>query len=94
MQDIRDYIAGRCDEVDPLLDWIEQQSGAIDDKQLHRAVGNVPTISTAPSLKEVSRQLWALLSPLVRDSVVAGTFANVTGHNGMEAWRKLAAPMN
>ena len=91
LQDIRDYLAGRHDEVDAVLDWIEQQSDQIDDNKFG---SNCPMVSNAPSLKEVSKQLWALLNPLVKDTPVAGTFANVTRHNGMEAWRKLAEPMN
>ena len=54
----------------------------------------VPMISEAPNLREVSRQLWALLRPLVHETAVASTFANVPRHNGLEAWRQLAEPIN
>ena len=40
-------------------------------------------------------QLWALLSALVKgDDDARRTFANVTRHNGFEAWRRLAEPIN
>ena len=49
----------------------------------------------APSVKEVSRQLWALLQALTKhDATVAGNFANVPRHNGLEAWRRIAEPIN
>ena len=51
-------------------------------------------INDAPSLREVSRQFWALLNPLVADTKVASGFANVDRHSGLEAWRQLAEPIN
>ena len=56
--------------------------------------GNLPMINGAPTLKEVSRQFWALLNPLLADSSVSNSFCNVQRHNGLEAWRKLAEPIN
>ena len=51
-------------------------------------------INDAPSLREVSRQFWALLKPLIAESKIASTFANVDRHNGLEACRQLAEPIN
>ena len=46
-------------------------------------------------LKEVSRQLWAFLGPLVaNDSNKSSTFKNVVRHNGFEAWRQIALPIH
>ena len=43
-------------------------------------------VDAASSIKDVSRQLWALLNPLVaEDGHAAGMFANVPRHNGLEA---------
>ena len=45
--------------------------------------------------KEVSRQLWAFLGPLVaNDANKTSTFKNVARHNGLEAWRQIALPIN
>ena len=44
---------------------------------------------------EVSRQFWALMGPLVKnDNGVQAIFANVPRHNGLEAWRRVAEPIN
>ena len=44
---------------------------------------------------EVSRQLWAVLGPLVAgDPSLHSVFANVPRHNGLEAWRRIAEPIN
>ena len=91
MQDIRDYVAGRTEELDSILNWVARQSDEIDDDNLPE---DVPMVNKAPSLKEVSRQLWAMLNPLIKDSAVSTSFANVTRHHGLEAWRKLAEPVN
>ena len=49
----------------------------------------------AVTLLEVARQLWAMLNPLLSvDSDNATIFANVPRHNGIEAWRRLAEPIN
>ena len=48
----------------------------------------------APSLVQISQRMWALLSPLVHESSVSGTFGNCPRHNGLEAWRLLALPIN
>ena len=80
--------------MDALLTWIEQQEDPIDDKLLDHG-GSAPMINAAPSIREVSRQLWALLNPLVKDAAtVATTFANVPRHNGIEGWRRIAEPVN
>ena len=45
--------------------------------------------------KEVSRQLWAFLGPLVaNDANKTSTFKNVARHNGLEARRQIALPIN
>ena len=48
----------------------------------------------APSYKDVSRQLWSMLNPFVKESTVASLFANVPRHNGLEAWRRIARPIH
>ena len=79
--------------MDPLLDWVERQEEPITDEAL-TSQGNVPMHDESLSLKEVSRQLWAMLQKLVVDTSVASAFANVPRHNGLEAWRILANPIN
>ena len=93
LQSIRDYVAGRSDEIDPLLDWVEAQTEPITTEML-TSNGNLPMINGAPTLKEASRQFWALLNPLLADSSVSNNFCNVQRHNGLEAWRMLAEPIN
>ena len=45
--------------------------------------------------KEPSRQLWSFLGPLAaRDSKNALFYKNVPRHNGLEAWRRIAEPIN
>ena len=96
LQSTRDYIAGRTSEMDPLLDWVEAQVEPITLDML----ANPPRASSVPmldaaSLIEVSRQLWAMLNPLLSGDADKGTmFANVPRHNGIEAWRRLAEPIN
>ena len=94
LKDVRDYIAGRTESMDPLLDWIEAQANDIDVEHvlLH---GNAPMIVDAPNLKEVARQMWAMLGPLLKhDPKMAGIYANVPRHNGLEVWRRVATPIN
>ena len=96
LQSTRDYIAGRTSELDPLLDWVEAQIepitlGLLANPPRDR---NIPMVDAA-TLLEVSRQLWAMLNPLLSgDSDRATMFANVPRHNGIEAWRRLAEPIN
>ena len=92
LQGIKDYVAGRCEELDALLNWAEAQKDPIE-VELIGASDCCPMLNKAPSLREVSRQLWAMLNPLVRDSKVADMFANVPRHNGLEAWRQLSEPV-
>ena len=55
----------------------------------------MPMVDAAGSLIEVSRQLWAMLSPLLsQDADKATMFANVERHNGLEVWRRMAQPIN
>ena len=45
--------------------------------------------------KEISRQLLAFLGPLVvGDASKDSMFKNVPRHNGFEAWRQIAIPIN
>ena len=89
LQGIKDYVAGRCEELDGLLNWAELQQEPIDPELIGPS-DCCPMLNEAPSLREVSRQLWAMLNPLVKDSKVADIFANVPRHNGLEAWRQLS----
>ena len=93
LQSLRDYMAGRTEEIDDLLNWVEARSEPIVLEVLTSA-DCVPMLKECPSLREVSRQLWALLNPLVAETRVADAFANVAKHNGLEAWRQLAEPVN
>ena len=92
MQGIKDYVAGRCEELDTLLNWAEAQKDPIDPELIGYS-DCCPMLNRAPSLREVSRQLWAMLNPLVKDSKVSDMFANVPRHNGLEAWRQLSEPV-
>ena len=65
MQGLRDYMAGRTEEMDALLTWVEQQEDFIDDTNLGHSA---PLVDNAPNVRDVSRQLWAMLSPLLKDS--------------------------
>ena len=51
LKDLRDYMAGRCSDMDSLIKWIGSQDDDIDDDC---DIGSAPMISHAPSLKEVS----------------------------------------
>ena len=47
------------------------------------------------TMGEVSRQLWAPLGGLVKNHAdTKRLFANVPRHNGFEAWRRIAEPIN
>ena len=92
LQNLKDYAAGRCEELDALLNWAETCTESID-VELIGVSDCCPMLNKAPSLREVSRQLWAMLNPLVKDTAVADVFANVPRHNGLEAWRQLSEPV-
>ena len=93
MQSLKDYLAGRCEEIDGVLNWAELQTEAITVESMAKKQ-NLPMLNECPNMKELSRQLWALLNPLIADSKVQATFDNVPRHNGLEAWRQLAEPIN
>jgi hypothetical protein len=93
MQSLRDYLAGRCEEIDGVLNWVELQTEPITNDTLLHAQ-SLPMLNECPSMRELSRQLWALLNPLLADSKIEATFANVPRHNGLEGWRQLAEPIN
>ena len=90
LKEPRNYLAGHCSDMDPLLEWFERHEDESDDS----LIGLAPMVNHAPSLKEVPKQLWALLGHLVKsDSTVAGNYANVARHNSFEACRKFAEPI-
>ena len=95
LQDIRDYLAGRSIDLDHVLDWVERQTVEIPMVPDQR-VGDFPMFVHCPAEpREVSRQLWAFLGPLVAgDGHKTSTFKNVARHNGLEAWRQIALPIN
>jgi hypothetical protein len=91
----RDYIAGRYPEIDGLLDWVEGQTDPIGDHTMSSVNnGCLPMQDHTPSLSTVSRQLWAMLAPLVDETAIGNTFANCPRHSGLEAWRLIAEPIN
>ena len=76
----------RAAEIDPLLALVEAQTEPIDELSLRR--GSTLMVDSAKDSKEVSRQSWAMLSPLVHKMVVSGTFVNVKSHNPpLVVWR-------
>ena len=58
--------------------------------------GQSPVLEHCPDgPKEISRQLWAFLSPLVAGGASKdSTFNNVARHNGLEACWQIALPIN
>ena len=89
---VRNYLAGRHEELDHVLDWIEKQNGEIAKDP--SGMSGLPAIDCAGYL-DLSRQLWAFLGPLVAgDPSMESAFANVERHNGLEAWRRIAEPVN
>ena len=52
-------------------------------------------IELPPSAEAISQQLWALIGGLAKgDASAKRTFANVPRHNGFEAFRRIAGPVN
>ena len=87
--DLRDYLAGRTQEVDRVLKWCEAQSEEIVQSR------ECEHLMLDHAHDEVSRQLWALIGALVKnDPTVKRAFANVPRHNGLEAWRRVMEPIN
>ena len=88
LQSKRDYVAGRSDDLDVVLEWAENQASEIPMVPDQRS-GQFPILDQCPvGPKEISRQVWAVLSPLVAgDASKDSTFKNVARHNGLEAWR-------
>ena len=95
LQTLRDYLAGRCDDLDAILDWAERQSQPIGISP-DAGGDSFPMLMSCPvDSREISRQLWAFLGPLiVSDSNKTSIYKNVQRHNGLEAWRKIAEPIN
>ena len=78
-----------------MLDWGESQLDPITSRALIESRCNLPVVDAAGKLTDVSRQLWAILNPLLaHDADKATMFANVERHNGLEVWRRLAEPIN
>ena len=91
LQDVHDYMAGRTQELDQLINWAEQQTEEITPAVARSYAGCLD----CASIEEVSRQLWAFIGPLVKEnSDKASVFRNVPRHNGLEAWRRIAEPIN
>ena len=95
LQDLRDYLAGRSINLDAILNWTETQTSGIPQAP-NCGSEEFPMFDQIPvEPKEVSRQLWAFLGPLVaNDSNKTSTFKNVARHNSFEAWRQIAMPIN
>ena len=92
LQSVHNYMAGRTEDMDRVLDWAEKQQGETP-KDLSSCHG-LPFIDCA-EYKEVSCQLRAFLGPLVvGNAVVNVVFQNVDRHNGLEACRRIAEPIN
>ena len=92
LQDVRDYLAGRTREMDELLLWIEAQTDDIDALNVE---SKYPGMCDCAPLEEVSRQLWSFIGPLVKEHAEkASVYRNVPRHNGFEAWRRIAEPIN
>ena len=94
-QDLHDYLAGCSIDLDGILNWAETQTSEISGVP-NCGVGECPMFDQIPvEFKEVSRQFWAFLGPLAAsDSDKIRTFKNVARHNGLEAWRQIAMPIN
>ena len=92
MQSVHNYMAGRTKDMNHVVGWVEKQQAEIP-KDLS-CVSGLPMINCA-EYREVSRQLWAFLGPLVAsNAVVNGVFENVDRHNGLEGWRRIAEPIH
>ena len=65
LQDLRDYLAGRSADLDAILNWTEMQTSEVALAP-NQGCGGFPMFDQIPvEIKEVSRQLWAFLGPLV-----------------------------
>ena len=91
MQDVHDYLAGRTQEIDDVIDWVEKQPDEINSAIARSYNGCLG----CAVIEEVSRQMWSFLGPLVREnSDNASIFKSVPRHNGLEAWSRIAEPIN
>ena len=87
LQNLHDYLAGRTRELDRIFTFIEQQTEPIT-----RDPGFC--IDSA-SNSELPHQLWALIGRLTKHHAeMTRIFRNVPRHNGFEAWRRMAEPIN
>ena len=88
---IQDYLAGRCTEIDGFLKWVSEQTEVIEASKLSQLL---PTCMNQDA-DDVSKQLWALLAALLANNADQMlVFRNVERHNGAEAWRRVAEPIN
>ena len=91
LQSIHNYMAGRKEDMDRALMWVEKQQSEIPRDPSGCAA--LPAIDL--DYREVSRQHWAFLGPLVSGNpVVNGVLEKFDRHNGLEAWRRIAEPIN
>ena len=91
MQDQRDYLAGRTAEIDAVIGWVERQSEEITIERARTYDG----LLDCATIEEISRQMWGFLGPLLKENASqASIFRNVPRHNGLEAWRRMAEPIN
>ena len=80
LQSIHHYMAGRTEDMDRVLTWVEKQQSVIPRDP--SGCTALPAIDL--DYREVSRQLWAFFGPLVSGNpVVNGVFENVDRHNGL-----------
>ena len=90
LEDLRDYLSGRTPELDKLFQWAELRTVEIVHWREYDGAIEIP-----PSAEAISQQLWALIGGLVKgDPTAKRTFANVPRHNGFEAFRRIAEPVN
>ena len=88
LQDLRDDRAGRSANFDAVFDWAKRQLSKIPLAP-DRGAGDFPMFDQCQvEPKEVARQFWAFLGPIVaNDACKTSTLKNVARHNGIEAWR-------
>ena len=86
---LKDYLNGSTPELNALFSWAEAQPVEIARANEYKGCLGCAT----PDVR--SQQLWALLGGLVKaDATTKCAFANVPRHNGLEAWRRVAEPLN
>ena len=85
--ELRDYLAGRTDELDKLFSFLEKAADPVGN--------DLGWMLQCASNEEVSRQLWALLAALLKnDTDSMRKFRNVERHCGFRAWQVMAGGIN